>query len=369
MKSSLYITTKTAGFDSGNPMALKMREALGKAHGFEPSADPFEFQRQMVIAKAKAVEAEAKRNERNRKARERRAMLAAMPKCPNCKGHKVSIIEDNVHSCSDCGCQWVFRGSAAAAEVEGEKAPVHHSRTRFVNTSRTVELNSRPMEPVGDAIRRLQQVVQQAEEREARRQYGRWGRAKVEADAPESDYTALRRQHQVQPERQKAVDIEREQLIDELVRLNAFSGEFMLAYDTHELRRALRRAKGLRGIAEKSAGTSPSGEANKPIRFGGYSVGEDERERVVFTIRRLRAQLPRNHESVSLYELLNHLRNVCEKTGRKWFAELWPAAQPVQSVLPKVVKTEIIPEPKTELVDPKIERLWTAIFGQLGAGC
>jgi ribosomal protein L37AE/L43A len=367
MKSSLYITTKTAGFDSGNPMALKMREALGKACGFEPSDDPFEFHRQMVVAKAKAIEAEAKRNERNRKARERRAMLAAMPKCPNCKGRNVGIAEDRTHSCSDCGCQWTFK--AGAAKAEAEKAAVHHSRTRFVNTSRTVELNSRPMEPVGDAIRRLQQVVQQAEEREARRQYGRWGRAKVEADAPESDYTAIRREHQTRPEATKKVGDERERLIDELVRLNAFSGEFMLAYDTHELRRALRRAKSLRGIAEKSAGASPSGEANKPIRFGGYSVGEDERERVVFTIRRLRAQLPRNHESVSLYELLNHLRNVCEKAGKKWFAELWPTAQPIATVLPKVTKTEIAPEPKAELVDPKIERLWTAIFGQLGAGC
>ena len=53
MKSSLYISTKTAGFDSGNPMALKMREALGQAYGFKPSNDPLEFQRQMVVAKAK----------------------------------------------------------------------------------------------------------------------------------------------------------------------------------------------------------------------------------------------------------------------------------------------------------------------------
>jgi len=366
MKSSLYISTKTAGFDSGNPMALKMREALGQAYGFEPSNDPLEFQRQMVVAKAKAIEAEAKRKEKNRKARERRAMLAAMPKCPNCKSHNVSIAEDRVHSCSDCGCQWTFK--AGAAKAEAEKAAVRQSNTRFVNTSRDVQLNSRPTEPVADAIRRLQQVVQQAEEREARRQYGRWGRAKVEADAPESDYAAIRREHQTRPEAKKEVNDERERLIDELVRLGAFSGEFMLTYDTHELRRALRRAKGLRGIAEKSAGKAPSGEAGKPIRFGGYSVGEDERERVVFTIRRLRAQLPMNHESVSLYELLSHLRNVCEKAGKKWFAELWPTAQPIATVLPKVTKTEIAPEPKAEFVDPKVERLWTAIFGQLGAG-
>lgn len=346
MKSALRITTKSAGFNSSNPMALKMREALGQAYGFEPSADPFEFQRQMIEAKANAIAAELKEKEKLRKAEARKAARAAQ------KAETLARKERQAEEAKEA--EMIRKRLSGVRIIAGSPAPVPAPK--------------RTMESTAEIVQRLDEIVQRAEEREMRRQFGKYNRRRIEAETAESDYAAIRREHQTQPGRQKQADIEREQLIDELQRLNAFAGEFMLAYDVYELRRALRRAKKLRGIAEHNASAAPGGEANKPIRFDGYSVGEDERERVVFTIRRMRAQLPRNWDSCSLYELLNHLRNICTSQGRKWFAELWPTCQPTPVVLPTVVKTEIVPEPKAELVDASVERLWTALFGGLGAG-
>lgn len=343
MRNGNYITSKTAGFNDSNPMAVALRNAMAKRYGFTSSDDPFEFQRQMIEAKAKAIAAETE--EKNRR-RENAAFKAA--EAAELAADQQAQTGDTNQTCKN------RRRSGNSRVIAGGIAPLSARRKQRESTA--------------EAILRLNRLLEMAEARDQRRKYGKWGRAYVKANAPESDYAAIRRQHQVQPERQKAIDIEREQLIDELVRLNAFVGEFILTYDVHELRRALHRAKKLRGIANRNTSAVQSAKADKPLRFEGFTVGEGDRERVAFTIRRMRAQLPMNWEQCSLYELLNHLHNVCMAQGRKWSSELWPTGQPLPAVLPTIVKTEIIPEPKLEPLDSAVERLWIAIFGSLGAG-
>jgi len=340
MRNGTYVTSKTVGFNDSNPMAVALRNAMAKHYGFTSSDDPFEFQRQLIEAKAKAIASEMQVKHRARE-------IAA---------HKAAVL-------------------AAEQQAQTEDKNQTHKNRRRSGNSRVIAGGIAPLsarkkqrESTAEGIRRLNHLLEMAEARDQRRKYGKWGRAYVKANAPESDYAAIRRQHQAQPERQKAIDIEREQIIDELQRLNAFAGEFMLAYDVFELRRALHRAKKLRGIANRNTSAVQSAKADKPLRFEGFTVGEDERERVAFTIRRMRAQLPMNWEQCSLNELFNHLRNVCMAQGRKWFSELWPTSQPLPAVLPTIVKTEIITEPKLEPVDSAVECLWIAIFGSLGAG-
>ena len=343
MRNGTYVTSKTVGFNDSNPMAVALRNAMAKHYGFTSSDDPFEFQRQMIEAKAKAIAAETEvKNRRRENAAFKAAEAAELAADQQAQSGNTSQICKN------------RRRLGTSRVIAGGIAPL--------------SARNKQRESTAEAILRLNRLLEMAEARDQRRKYGKWGRAYVKANAPESDYAAIRRQHQVQPERHKAIDIEREQLIDELQRLDAFAGEFMLVYDVHELRRTLRRAKRLRGIADGNTSAIQSSKADNPLRFDGFTVGEDERERVAFTIRRMRAQLPMNWEHCSLYELLNHLRNVCIAQGRKWFSELWPTGQPFPAVLPTVVKTEIIPEPKPEPVNSAVERLWLAIFGSLGAG-
>lgn len=343
MKSALYISTQTAGYKSSNPMAVQMRQAMASMYGFVPSDDPFEFQRQLIKAKAKAIAVEIEAKEKARKAEARKAARAV-----NAAEHQeISMIKTEEAT-------QPRQRPITCQVMAGEIAPLSARKKRRESTAETIQ--------------RLHHLVEMAEARDQRRKYGKWGRAYVKANAPESDYAAIRRQHQAQLERRKEINAEREQLIDELQRLNAFAGEFMLAYDVNELHRALRRAKKLRGIVDRCASTASWVQADKPLKFDGFVIGEDERERVAFTLRRMRAQLPMNWENCSLYELLNHLRSVCVAQGRKWFAELWPTGQLIPAVLPTIVKTEIILEPKSEPVDSAVERLWIAIFGSIGAG-
>ncbi|HOX87887.1 MAG TPA: hypothetical protein PLY04_18055 [bacterium] len=343
MRNGTYITSKTAGFNYSNPMAVALRSAMAKHYGFTSSDDPFEFQRHLIEAKAKAIAAEMEAKHKERETEKPKVAKAA-------------------------------ELAANQQAQTGDTNQAHKNRQRpennrvFAGGIAPLSARKKQRESTADAIRRLNHLLEMAEARDQRRKYGKWGRAYINANAPESDYAALRRQHQTRPELRKEIDVEREQIIDELQRLNAFAGEFMLAYDVYELRRTLRRAKKLRGIADGNTSAIQSSKADKPLRFDGFTVGEDERERVAFTIRRMRAQLPMNWEYCSLYELLNHLRTVCIAQGRKWFSELWPTSQPFPAVLPTVVKTEIIPEPKPEPVNSAVERLWLAIFGSLGAG-
>jgi len=343
MRTETYVTSKTAGFSYNTPMAVALRDAMAKHYGFTSSDDPFEFQRQLIESKAKAIAAEM---EAKNKARE----------CEKPKDAKAAE-------------------SAVSQQTQaGDKNRAHRNRRRpescrvFAGGIAPLSARRQRRETTAETIQRLHHLLEMAEARDQRRKYGKWGRAYVKANTPESDYTVIRRQHQAQFECRKETDIEREQIIDELQQLNAFAGEFMLTYDVYELRRALRRAKKLRGIADRNASTAHSFKADKPTMFEGFVVSEDERERVAFTIRRMRAQLPMNWELCSLYELLNHLRNVCMTQGRKWFTELWPTGKPSPAVLPIVVKSERIPESKPEPVDSAVERLWTAIFGNSGAG-
>jgi len=324
-------------------MAVAMKGAMAKNYGFTPADDPFEFQRQLIQAKAKAIAAET---EVRNKARE--------------------IDKLNVAKAAE------LAANQQAQSVDTNQSDKNHQRPAnghvFVGEAAPLSARKKQRESTAEAMRRLNHLLEMAEARDQRRKYGKWGRAYVKANTPESDYTVIRRQHQAQFECRKETDIEREQIIDELQQLNAFTGEFMLAYDVYELRRALRRAKKLRGISERSASTAPVAKPKQSIKLDGYVVREDERERVVFTIRRMRAQLPLDWEHCSLYELLNHLRNACAAQGRKWFSELWPIGKPTPAVLPTVVKSEIISESKPEPVDSAVERLWTAIFGNSGAG-
>ena len=350
MKSALYVSTQSSGFSSSNPMAVQMRQALAKQYGFVASDDPFEFSRQIVEAKAKVIAAEIKAKDKLRKTETENTARAA----------KQAIIT-------------AHKEPQAWEADKKEQIQRGWLTSRIINTSKNIPLVSHKhdTETVVEKMKRLKEVVQQAEECEMRRQYGRWGRAsKEKPEAPRSPWTELRQAHLVNTVKTSNETAERDQIINELQELDAFRGEFMFNYSVFDLRKELMRAKKLHRVVVHQAEQAPASN----VTFEGYLIGEDERERVIFTTRRVRGQLPKNTDKTPIVELLTNLKAQCERKGLKWFAELWPnATQVLCPVAPQGLRLEIsapkeVVWPIVDSIEPTVERLWTAIFGSLGTG-